>query len=110
MNKPCKHADGGCNYPEGDCAGYCHFPVKEDLQPEALRLADLLTDSHLPVHHKAAAELRRLYEESVQMRDQRDELLEALQSFPGFTDDAAIGDPWLEQMRSAIAKVTGGAS
>ena len=37
-------------------------------QPEALRLADLLTDSHLPVHHKAAAELRRLHAENEALR------------------------------------------
>ena len=34
------------------------------------------------------------------------DLLDALQSFPGFTDDAAIGDAWLEKMRAAIAKAT----
>ena len=31
-------------------------------QPEALRLAEKLDDSSLTVHHKAAAELRRLHE------------------------------------------------
>lgn len=34
------------------------------------------------------------------------DLLAALQAFPGFTDDASVGDPWIEQMRSAIAKAT----
>jgi len=42
-----------------------------------------------------------------QTMQQRDDLLEALQSFPGFTDDVLIGDPWLEKMRAAIAKATG---
>lgn len=35
------------------------------------------------------------------------ELLEALQAFPGFTDDATAGDAWLEKMRAAITKATG---
>ena len=39
---------------------------------------------------------------------QRDELLESLESFPGFTDDAEIGDPWSERARAAIASVKGG--
>ena len=35
------------------------------------------------------------------------DLLDALQSFPGFTDDATAGDAWLEKMRTAIAKAIG---
>mgnify|MGYP003339021862 FL=1 len=35
------------------------------------------------------------------------DLLEALQAFPGFTDDATIGDAWIKKMRTAIAKATG---
>lgn len=35
------------------------------------------------------------------------ELLEALKSFPGFTDDATVGDPWIEKIRAAIAKAEG---
>lgn len=42
-----------------------------------------------------------------QTMQQRDDLLEALQSFPGFTDNVLIGDPWLEKMQAAIAKATG---
>ena len=37
------------------------------------------------------------------------ELLEALQTFPGFTDDATVGDAWIEKMRAAIARATGAA-
>ena len=32
------------------------------------------------------------------------DLLEALRSFPGFIDEAALGDPWIEKMRAAIYK------
>ena len=32
------------------------------------------------------------------------DLLDALQAFPGFTDDATAGDAWLEKMRAAITK------
>lgn len=35
------------------------------------------------------------------------ELLDALKAFPGFTDDATVGDNWIEQMRAAIAKAEG---
>lgn len=35
------------------------------------------------------------------------DLLDALQSFPGFTDDATAGDAWLEKMRAAIDKAIG---
>lgn len=35
------------------------------------------------------------------------DLLDALQAFPGFTDDATAGDAWLEKMRAAIAKAIG---
>jgi hypothetical protein len=37
------------------------------------------------------------------------DLLAALHAFPGFTDDANIGDVWLERCRAAIAKATGAA-
>ena len=35
------------------------------------------------------------------------ELLEALKTFPGFTDDATVGDDWLEKALAAIAKAEG---
>ena len=35
------------------------------------------------------------------------DLLDALQAFPGFTDDATAGDARLEKMRAAIAKAIG---
>jgi hypothetical protein len=35
------------------------------------------------------------------------ELLEALKTFPGFTDDATIGDDWLEKAWAATAKAEG---
>jgi hypothetical protein len=35
------------------------------------------------------------------------DMLDALQSFPGFTDNATVGDAWIEKMRAAIAKATG---
>ena len=38
------------------------------------------------------------------------ELLEVLQSFPGFLCDAGAGDVWIEKRRAAIAKVAGEAA
>jgi len=35
------------------------------------------------------------------------ELYEALDCFPGFTDDAIIGDSWIEVMRAALIKARG---
>lgn len=35
------------------------------------------------------------------------DMLAALESFPGFTDDATIGDAWIEKMRAAVAKAKG---
>jgi hypothetical protein len=45
-----------------------------------------------------------------QLKAERDEMLAVLKSFPGFTDDATVGDPWAENMRKVIAKVKGGQS
>ncbi len=39
---------------------------------------------------------------------ERDELLEALESFPGFTDDVSVGDPWIEKAHALIASVREG--
>ena len=58
---------------------------------------------------ESAKELRRLYAENEELKEQRDELLKALKLFPGFTDDATIGDSWLWMAGSTIAK-TGGAA
>lgn len=33
-------------------------------------------------------------------------LVTVLQSFPGFTDDAAVGDAWVERVRAALATAT----
>ena len=35
------------------------------------------------------------------------ELLEVLKAFPGFIDDATIGDDWIERAWAAIAKAEG---
>lgn len=78
-------------------------------QPEALRLADAYEATGLSGHIDAASELRRLYAENEELKEQRDELLEALKLFPGFTDDATIGDSWLWMAGSTIAKIGGAA-
>ena len=53
--------------------------MTDEQQPEALRLAGILGDYYFYADtNEAAAELRRLYEENVQMGEQRDELLAAL--------------------------------
>jgi hypothetical protein len=32
------------------------------------------------------------------------DVVEAVRAFPGFTDDATIGDPWVERVQAAVAK------
>ena len=99
--------------------------MTNEQQPEALRLADRLTPADYyefdaSLHcQQAAAELRRLYEENVQMGEQRDELLEALrmnaQSLAwlvngkcrGFHPGLPTVDESLDAARSAIEKATG---
>lgn len=48
-------------------------------KPEALQLADAYEATGLRGHIEAAAELRRLYAENVELKEQRDELLRARQ-------------------------------
>lgn len=112
-----------------------------DQQPEALRLADWLALHAIDgIERKAAAELRRLHAENddfratcdhltrenagqigeiVALKEQRDELLEALrmnaQSLAwlahgkcrGFHPGLPAADKSLDAARSAIAKATG---
>ena len=35
------------------------------------------------------------------------DLLAVLKSFPGFTDNATVGDQWIERVRAVVAKVEG---
>lgn len=72
-----------------------HYAMK-DAGWHPGRTDDLLTD----IIRKKGDELRRLHAKYA-------ELLDALQAFPGFTDDATTGDAWLEKMRAAIAKAIG---
>lgn len=58
-------------------------------------------DAHLiAAAPETAAERDRLKEVNA-------ELLEALKTFPGFTDDVTIGDAWLEKAWAATAKAEG---
>jgi len=43
--------------------------------------------------------------ELVRLANGAGELLAVLKSFPGFTDNAAVGDQWIERVRAVIAKV-----
>jgi hypothetical protein len=54
------------------------------------------------------AELDNATEMAFRYKQQRDELMALLEAFTGFTDDATVGDPWIESVRNAIAKVKGG--
>ena len=75
-------------------------------QPEALRLADELSKSHLNhyVNHAAAAELRRL----AKVEAQRDELLAALKLMLASHDATCLGEECqlsgVDLARAAIAK------
>lgn len=124
----CQYTTSGCSYPQGECSGACMTDqgresqrlIRDHLasqQSKALRLADALdavntnnADSLLVqmAARSAAAELRRLYEENVQMREQRDELLEALKRIAMACRASARNVGWAAQhARSAIAKAEG---
>jgi len=66
-------------------------------------VANALTPVYDGVHEKEAEQTRA----NARLIAAAPDLLEALQSFPGFTDDATAGDAWLEKMRAAIAKAIG---
>lgn len=122
-DKTCQHTNAGCNYPEGECSGIC----KSYKQPKALYLADVLSagfECDMEWYEiESANELRRLHAENEALKvrllkatksaldhkERGDMLLDALELFPGFTDDATIGDSWLWKVGSTIAK-TGGAA
>ena len=139
MNKTCPHAASGCNYPEAECPGHC----AGKRQPEALRLAKILEDHYFYSDtNEAAAELRRLYAENedfratcdrltrenaeqigeiVALKEQRDELLEALREMVAGDAEAiaeadALGVPFPDEMltsyRRAVAAIAkaGGAA
>lgn len=84
--------------------------MTDERQPEALRLADWLEIHAIDgIERKAAAELRRLYEENVQMRDQRNELLKALREMVAGDAEAiaeadALGVPFPDEMLTAYRR------
>lgn len=73
-------------------------------QPEALRLAELLDDSSLTTHHRAAAELRRLHGVNA-------ELVNALKRIVDEPNNTMSDGKALKEIirigRAAIAKATG---
>ena len=126
----CPFAAKGCNYPEGDCPGHCL--VDNGLRqhrPEARRLAKVLEAN--PLHSQAAdleaaAELRRLHAENedflvtcehltrenaeqireiVALKEQRDELLAALEKIATSVEIDTLRSA-IECARAAIAKAT----
>ena len=87
-----------------------------DKQPEALRLAKILEDHYFYSDtNEAAAELRRLHTENaeqigeiVALKEQRDELLEALRRIAMAAEAAVCNVEWIaHHARDAIAKAGG---
>ena len=56
---------------------------------------------------RGATAYAEMFEANARLIAAAPDLLDALQAFPGFTDDATAGDAWLEKMRAAIAKAIG---
>ncbi len=85
---------------------YCRDTLLEkgnrmtDIQPNALRLADALNDSSLTVHHKAAAELRRLYTENEDRKNACDIYSDALKK------EKALNAQLLEALTELSSYVT----
>lgn len=72
-------------------------------QPEALRLADLLTINDTPLNMTASAELRRLHDVNYELV----EAFERMKNERGFSCECGIEDATWELIESAIAKATG---
>ena len=84
-----------------------------DKQPRALYLADVLAAGFECDQEwyeiESAKELRRLYAENEELKDQCDELLEALRNLSDLydTDEGCRSLPEYIAARAAIAKATG---
>ena len=84
-----------------------------DKQPRALYLADVLTAGFECDQEwyeiESAKELRRLHAENEELKEQRDELLEALRNLADLydTDEGCRSLPEYIAARAAIAKATG---
>ena len=84
-----------------------------DKQPRALYLADVLAAGFECDQEwyeiESAKELRRLYAENEELKEQRDELLEALRNLADLydTDEGCRSLPEYIAARAAIAKATG---
>lgn len=45
----CPHAASGCNYPEGQCPGHCHYPADDGLcEPAYLTIVYRITEPRQP--------------------------------------------------------------
>lgn len=88
------------------------LPTRKELGLPRYRFALKTNDQRLPelgindADNFHAEVLSLSYEEAAKRIMVFPELLKSLLSFPGFTDDAVIGDAWVEKMRAAIAKAT----
>lgn len=77
-------------------------------QQSYLLYASQMGKAEYPIHAKKRGLIAKAYKDSdACLIAAAPDLLEALQTFPGFTDDATIGDTWIETMRAAVAKATG---
>ena len=140
MTKTCPHAASGCNYPEGDCPGHCAskqqsapLQLADSLENELEGYDGVsIPRTCQDIADKAAAELRRQHAENedfratidhltrenaeqigeiVELKELRDELLEALRDCMRRIDD---GDDYgpdhaVTKARAAIAKAKGAA-
>ena len=96
MSKPCQHAASGCNYPEAQCPGHCHFPGDDSLrqrqtQPAYLTIVYRITEPRQPralldqaewsaaSHTHAIQERDRLHAELNDVQDQRREAFRAIE-------------------------------
>ena len=78
--------------------------ITSDHADNAIAYVQCQTKFKRGMGHKAECEMR---DANARLIAAAPELLEVLKAFPGFIDDATIGDDWIERAWAAIAKAEG---
>ena len=88
----CKHADSGCNYPEGECLGVCMGCAPEEVKAFAIKHAPVLAEEMTRLCGAVIAKgMTGILEEVCRIQQERDQMQAALQSLMrNFPTDADL--------------------
>lgn len=114
----CKHAASGCNYPQGECSGACHFPGEDtQRQPAAPQYLTIVYQIHSPGQRKAllnsAEWISSSHSHAVQERDQlhadlndvQAQRREAFRAIERLNDEIGRLTEQRDQMRAALSRL-----